>query len=154
MLSPSSLFSKIIGVLARNGGEKMEPISLSCRQYVALEHGTCQHSCRVGDISSHSSISSVGLDNPFWPLIYSLPRHHEPWSIDVKYCQIHYRVADMFKRSWPLQKYQPSSDSHAILIHKKHHVPLSCVDDVGNIMAHLRSRSLPVDLSSLSRKLI
>ena len=51
-------------------------------------------------------------------------------------------------------KYQPSSDSHMILIHKKHHVPLSRVDDVGNIMAHLRSRSLPVDFSSLSRKLI
>ena len=51
-------------------------------------------------------------------------------------------------------KYQPSSDSHMILIHKKHHVPLSHVGDVGNIMAHLRSRSLPVDFSSLSRNLI
>ena len=51
-------------------------------------------------------------------------------------------------------EYQPSSDSHMILIHKKHHVTLSRVDDVGNIMAHLRSRSLPIDFSPLSRKLI
>ena len=43
--------------------------------------------------------------------------------------------------------------THIILIHKKYYPPLSRVDDVGNIMAHLRSRSLPVDFSSLSRKL-
>ena len=82
---------------------KMEPTSLSCRQYVALEHGTCLHSCRVGDISSRFSLASVGLGNPFWPLIWSLPRHHDLRSFDVKYCQIHCRVADMFKRSFPLQ---------------------------------------------------
>ena len=29
----------------------MEPVSSSYRQYVALEHGTCLHLCRVGDIS-------------------------------------------------------------------------------------------------------
>ena len=57
-------------------------------------------------------------------------------------------------REVDLCKYQPSSDSHMILIHKKHHVPLSCVNDVGNIMAHLRSRSLPVNFSSLSRKMV
>jgi len=39
-----------------------------------------------------------------------------------------------------------------ILIHNV--ISPSRVDDVGNIMAHLRSRSLPVDFSSLSRKLI
>ena len=44
---------------------KMEPKSLSCRQYVALEHGTFLHSCRVGDISSHSLFASVGLDDLF-----------------------------------------------------------------------------------------
>ena len=49
--------------------------------------------------------------------------------------------------------FQPPSDSLLVLIHK-HHTPLSRVDDVGNIMAHLRSRSLPIDSSSLSRKLI
>ena len=57
-------------------------------------------------------------------------------------------------REVDLCKYQPSSDSHSILIHKKHHVPLSRIDDVGNTMAHLRSRSLPVKFNSLSRKLI
>ena len=103
MLSPSSLFSKKIRVLTRNGGAEMEPISPSCRQYVALEHGTFLHSCQVGDISSHFLLASMGLGNPFWPLICSLPRHHDLRSFDVKYCQIHCRAANMFKRSWPLQ---------------------------------------------------
>ena len=110
-------------------------------------------SCRVGDISSRFSLASVGLGNPFWPLICSLPRHHDLWYIDVKYCQIHCRAANMFKRSWPLQVLTFlwfSSD----LDSQRHYVPLSRVDDVGNTMAHLRSRSLPVDFSSLSRKLI
>ena len=44
---------------------KMEPVSSSCRKYVALEHGTYLHSCRVGDISSCLLIASVGLGNPF-----------------------------------------------------------------------------------------
>ena len=132
---------------------KMEPKSLSCRQYVALEHGTCLHSCRVGDISSHFSLASVDLGDLFWPLIYSLPRHRDLWSFDVKYCQIHCRAINMFKRSWPLQIstflwFSSDSDS------QRHYVPLSHIDDVGNTMAHLRSRSLPVDFSSLSRKLI
>ncbi len=43
---------------------------------------------------------------------------------------------------------QPPSD----ISHKTYCLFLSRVDDVGNIMAHLRSRSLPVDFSSLSRK--
>ena len=46
-----------------------------------------------------------------------------------------------------LYSFQPPFDSLLILIHK-HHVPLSRIDDVGNTMAHLRSRSLPVDISS------
>ena len=37
---------------------------------------------------------------------------------------------------------------------QRNYVPLSHVDDVGNAIAHLRSRSLPIDFSSLSRKLI
>ena len=43
----------------------MEPKSLSCRQYVALEHGTFLHSCQVGDISSRFPLASVGLGNLF-----------------------------------------------------------------------------------------
>ena len=35
-----------------------------------------------------------------------------------------------------LCKFEPSSDSHLILIHK-HYVPLSRIDNVGNTMAHL-----------------
>lgn len=88
----------------------------------------------------------------FWPLICSLPCHHDLWSLDVKYCQIRCRAADMFKRSWPLQDINLPLLSQIILIHSI--LCLSRVDDVGNIMAHLRSRSLPVDFSSLSRKLI
>ena len=45
---------------------------------------------------------------------------------------------------------QPPSDAS----HKISYPPLSRVNDVGNTMAHLWSRSLPVDFSSLSRKLI
>ena len=56
-------------------------------------------------------------------------------------------------REVDLCKFQPSSDSHLVLIHK-HYIPLSHIDDVGNTTAHLRSRSLPVDFDSLSRKLI
>ena len=57
------------------------------------------------------------------------------------------REVDLFKVSTFLWfSYDPDS--------QKHYVPLSHVYDVGNIMAHLRSRSLPVDFSSLSRKLI
>ena len=151
MVSSSSL-CKNKEVLTEMVG-KMEPASLSCQQYVALEHGTCLHSCRVGDISSHFSLASMGLDNPFWPLICSLPRHHDLWSVDVKYYQVHCRAVYMFKRSWPLQvstflwfSYNPDS--------LKHYVPLSRVDDEGNIMAHFRSRSLPIDFSSLSKKMV
>ena len=81
----------------------MEPVSLSCQKYVALENGTFLHSCRVGDISSHSLFASVGLGNPFLPLICSLSHHHDLWYFDVKCCQIHCLAADMFKRSWTLQ---------------------------------------------------
>ena len=81
----------------------MKPVSSSCWQYVALEHGTCLHSCRVGDISSRLLLASMGLGNHFWPLIYSLSRRHDLRSFDVKYYQIQCRAADMFKRSWPLQ---------------------------------------------------
>ena len=80
----------------------MEPASLLCRQYVALEHGTCLHSCRVGDISSRYLLAFMGLDNLFWLLIWYLPRHHDLRSFDVKYWQIQCRATDMSKRSWPL----------------------------------------------------
>ena len=131
----------------------MEPASLSCRQYVALEHGTCLHSCRVGDISSRFHL-------PPWVWVI-------PFDLSSAHCLVT-MTSDLLMSNTAkstlvpficsvevdLCKYQPSSDSHMILIHNKHHVPLSRVDDVGNIMAHLRSRSLPVDFSLLSRKLV
>ena len=64
MLSPSSLFSKIIGVLARDGGEKWNQYHRRVGN-VTLEHGTCLHSCRVGDISSRFMLASMGLGNLF-----------------------------------------------------------------------------------------
>ena len=47
-------------------------------------------------------------------------------------------VSSICSREVGLYSFQPPFDSLLILIHK-HHVPLSHVDDVGNIMAHLRS---------------
>jgi len=72
----------------------------------------------------------MGLGDPVWPLICSLVRHYDLWSLDVKYCQIHCRAADMFKRSWPLQDNNLPLLSHTILIHNI--LSLSRVDDVGN----------------------
>ena len=86
----------------------------------------------VGLGTSHFvTFSSMGLGNLFWPLIFSFPRHHDLRSFDVKYCQIQCRATDMFKRS-----FQSSSNLRLVLVHF-HHVPLSRVNDVGNIMALL-----------------
>ena len=153
MLSPSSLLSKIIGVLARNGGGKWNHHRCR-RQYVALEHGTCLHSCRVGDISSRCFILLPWV----WVISFDLSSVHclvamtsDPLMSNTAKSIV---VPFMCSREVGLCKYQPSSVSHMILIHIKHHVSLSRVDDVGIIMAHLRSRSLPVDINSLSRKLV
>ena len=153
MLSPSILLSKIIGALARNGREKNETsiivVSAVCRSWTW--HLFAFVSGWGHLISFFTCLRGFGWS--FWPLIYSLPRDYDLWSFDVKYYQVHCRAIYMFKRSWPLQVstflwFSSDPDS------QRHYVPLSRVDDVGNIMAHLRSRSLPVDFSSLSRKLI
>ena len=152
MLSPSSLSSK------NNRG--------TCQKWWGEWNHNC---CLVGSMSllnmalvcirvwvgtSHLvfTLASVGLGYLVWPLICSFPCHHDPWSFDVKYCQVRCRAADMFKRSWPLKRNNLRLIVHTILIHNI--ISLSHVDDVGNTMSHLRSRSLPVDFSSLSRKLI
>jgi len=62
-------------------------------------------------------------------------------------------VAPICSREVCLYSFQPPSDSLLVLIHKNY-IPLSHVDDVGIIMAHLRSRSLLFNFSSLSGKLI
>ena len=76
-----------------------------------------------GHLISFFHFASVGLDNPFWPLLCSLPRHHDLWSVDVKYCQIHCRAVYMFKRSWPLLvstflwfSYDPDSQQNIMLL--------------------------------------
>ena len=150
MLSSSSL-CKNKEVLAGMVG-KIEPASLSCRQYVALGHGTCLHSCGVGDISSHSLFAFV-----VWVISFDLS---SALCLVVMTSDILMSntaksnvVTPICSREVDLCSSQPSSDSLLILIHK-HYFPLSRVDDVGNTMAHLRLRSLPVDFNSLSGKLI
>ena len=56
-----------------------------------------------GHLISLLHFATMGLGNLFWPLVCSLPRHHDLWSVDVKYCQVHCRAVHVFKRSWPLQ---------------------------------------------------
>ena len=153
MLSPSSLLSKIIGVLDRNGGGKMDPSSLSsavCRSW------TWHLSAFVsgwGHLISFLHFAFVRLDNPFWPLLCSLPCHHDLWSIDVKYCQIHYFVAicsrevDLCKVSTFLwfsfdpDSQKTSCSSVSCRWCGKHYGPPSI-------------KVTSVDFSSLSRKLI
>ena len=58
----------------------------------------------VGLGTSHFIIfSCMGLGNLLWLLIFSLARHHNLRSFDVKHFQIKCRATDMFKRSLPLQ---------------------------------------------------
>ena len=89
------------------------------RQYVALEHGTCLHSCRVGDISSRF------FTLPPWVWII-------PFDLSSAYCLVTMTsdplmsntakstvVPFMCSREVGLCEYQPSSDSHTILIHNK-----------------------------------
>ena len=149
MLSPSSLFSKIIGVLARNGGGKWN-----------------QYHSRVGSMSLLNMAFvciRVGLGTSH--LIFCLP----PWVWVILFdhsstiCLIimiskilmsntakSSVVSPICSREVGLCSFQPLFDSPLILIHK-HYVPLSRINDVGNTMAHLRSRLLPVDFNSLIR---
>jgi hypothetical protein len=92
----------------------------SRRQYVALEHGTPLLSRQGGDIWFGLSLASVGLGDPIWPLICSLPRHRDLWSSDVKYCQLHCRAVNMFKRSSPLQK----ENRLRLIVHNSHFTTL------------------------------
>ena len=148
MLSPSSLSSKLIGVLARNGGEKWN-----------------QHRCHVSSMSLlNMALVSIRVRLATSHLVFHFP----PWvwviPFDLSFSLfLVIMTSDILmsnttkstvvplicSREVDLCKFRPSFDSHLILIHK-HYIPLSCVDDVGNIMAHLRSRSLLVDSCSLS----
>ena len=151
MLSPSSLFSKIIGVLAKNGGEKWN-----------------QHQCRVGSMSLLNMALvciRVGLGTSH--LIICLP----PWvwvilfDLSSVLCLVIMTSDLLMSNTAKSTVVQPICSREVDLCkistflwfssdpNSQHYVPLSHVDDVGNNMAHLQSRSLPVDFSSLSRKL-
>ena len=82
-----------------------------------------------------SFFSSMGLGNLFLPLICSFPHHHDLKSTDVKYCQIPKSCRQYVQEKFLLQFSTP--DPLLVLIHY-HLIPLSRVDDVGNIMALLR----------------
>ena len=124
----------------------------SCWQYVALEHGTCLHSCRVRDISSHF------FRLPPWVWVISFDHSSSLCHVTMASDPLMSNTAKsnvmspICLREVGLFSFQPSSDFLLVLIHK-HYIRLSH-DDVGNIMDHLRSRSLPVDFSSLFEKLI
>ena len=130
----------------------MKPISLSCRQYVVLEHGTVCIRVRLG--TSHL-VSCL----PPWVWVILFDRSSALCLVVMTSDHLMSKTSKssvvplICSREVGLCSSQPPSHSLLILMHK-HHAPLSHIDDVGNIMAHLRSISLPVDFSSLSRKLI
>ena len=136
MVSSSSLFPKIIGVLAINGGGKWN-----------------QYHHRVGSMSLlNMALVYIRVRLGTSHLIIYLP----PW-VWVIYYGRSSALCHFIVTSYPLMSntakssvmppicsrevclcsFQPPSDSLLVLIHK-HHIPLSRVDDVGNIMAHLR----------------
>ena len=154
MVSSSSL-CKNKEVLTRNGGGKWD-----------------QHHCHVGSMSLlNMALVCIRVGLGTFHHVFHLP----PWvwvilfDLSFALCLVILTFDLLMSNTTKLtvvpficsrevdlckKKIQPSSDSRLILIHKRHYVPLSCVDDVGNTMAHLLSRSLPFDFSSLSRKLI
>ena len=90
-----------------------------CRQYVALEHGTCLHSCRVGDISSRF----FALPPWVWIIPFDLSSAHglvtmtsDPLMSNTAKSTV---VPSICSREVGLCKYQPSSVSHMVLIHNK-----------------------------------
>ena len=119
MLSPSSLLSKNNRGTRQKWWGKMEPASLSCRQYVALGHGTCLHSCRVGDISSRF----FHLPPWVWVIPFDLPSAHclVIMTLDLLMPNTAKSTVVLFicSREVDLCKYQPSSNFHLIVIHKK-----------------------------------
>ena len=89
------------------------------RQYVALEHGTCLHSCRVGDISSRC----FTLPPWVWVISFDLSSAHclVTMTSDPLMSNTAKSIVMPFvcSREVDLCKFQPSSVSHMILIHNK-----------------------------------
>ena len=118
MLSPSSLLSKIIGVLARNGGGKWN-----------------QHHCRVGSMSLLNmalvcirvglGTSHLVLHLPLWVWIIHFDLSSARCLVTMTYDPLMSNttkstvVPFICSREFGLCEYQPSSDSHTILIHNK-----------------------------------
>ena len=152
MLSPSSLLLKIIGVLARNGGGKNGTIVVVVGSMSLLNMAlVC---IRVGLGTSHLIIC---LPSWVWVISFDcasalchITMTSDPLMSNTAKSSV---VPPICSREVGLSSFQPPSNSLLILIHK-HYISLSRVGDVGNVMAHLRSRSLPVDFNSLSKKLI
>ena len=152
MLSPSSLFSKIIGVLARNGGGKWNQYYSCVRSMSLLNMAlVC---IRVGLGTYHLVICL-----PPWVWVISfdcsstlchVTMTSDPLMSNTAKSNVVPRICS---REVALYSFQPPSDSLLILIHN-HHVHLSRVNDVGKNMAHLQSRSLLFNFNSFSRKLI
>ena len=128
-------FPKIIGVLARNGGGKMEPSFSYVGSMLLLNMALVCIRVRLG--KSHSVIFPpwvcvISFDLSF--SIYHVIMTLDPLMSNTVKSSV---VSLICSREFFLCSYQPSSDSLLVLIHY-HHVPLSRVDDVGNIMALLR----------------
>jgi len=118
MLSPLSLFSKIIGVLARNGGEKRN-----------------QHHYRVGSMSLLNMALvciRVGLGTshlifhlPLWVWVIPFDLSSSRCLVTMTFDPLMSNTAKsivvpfMCSREVGLCKYQPSSVSHMVLIHNK-----------------------------------
>ena len=137
MISPSRLFSKIIGVLARNGGGKWNQYHSRVGSMSLLNMALfCIH---VGLGTSHLVIC---LPSWVWVIPFDCSSalcHVTMTSDPLMSNTAKSRVMSLIcSREVCLYSFQPSSDSLLILIHY-YHVPLSRVDDVGNIMAHRQS---------------
>ena len=108
-----------------------------CWQYVALEHGTCLHSCRAGDISlcnfSPPWVWVISFDLSY-ALCHDIMTSNPLMSNTTKSSV----VLLICSRDVCLCSFKPPFDSLLVLIHY-YHVPLSRIDNVGKIMAHLRS---------------
>ena len=153
MVSSSSL-CKNKEVLARNGGEKMEPNH--CRVDSMSLLNMALVCIRAGLGTSHLIFH---LPPWVWVILFDLSStlclvimtydilmtNTAKFTVVSPICS---REVDLYKKVSTFLWFSSDRDSQI------HYVPLFRVNDVGNTMDHLRSRSLPFDFNSLSRKLI
>ena len=125
MLSPSSLFSKIIGVLARNGGEKWNQYRRRVGSMSLLNMAlVC---IRVGLGTSHLVICL-----PPWVWVISFDRSSSVFHVTMTSDPLMSNTAKsnvvppICSREFGLCNFQPPSDSLSILIHKTLCPSVSC----------------------------